>query len=62
MVEMQREQIMVMKENIQKVVWMRAQEQIRDSLHIAVPEFLLYSTGMEYSEFMIFEENTNGCD
>ena len=33
-----------------------AQEQIRDSLHIAVPEFYYIPTGMEYSEFMIFEE------
>lgn len=33
-----------------------AQEQIRDSLHIAVPEFHYIPTGMEYSEFMIFEE------
>ena len=56
MVEMQREQIMVMKENIQKVSLDEAQEQIRDSLHIAVPEFYYIPTGMEYSEFMIFEE------
>lgn len=33
-----------------------AQKQIRDTLHIAVPEFYYIPNGMKYNKFMMFEE------
>ena len=33
-----------------------AQKQIRDTLHIAVPEFYYIPAGMEYSKYMVFED------
>ena len=33
-----------------------AQKEIREKLHIEVPEFYYIPTGMEYNKFMIFEE------